>query len=155
VNAAELLHDLEARGVRVREREGAVVLAPAKLARPADLNALRAHKAAVLLILRTRALGTDWSRVSLQELDRVLEVAVPWSDLSLILAPGCRVARELRDRDPKPGRVWCVCEVIDLLLAAVTPGDARTIAEAKLDFAGSVTHAGEAPDRAPGSGRQP
>jgi hypothetical protein len=138
VNAAELLADLKARGVRVRERGGAVVLAPANLVRPAELDALRTLKQEVLACLRGQALGTDWSLVSLYQLDRVLEIAVPWADMPLILAPGCRLARELRARDPKPGRVWCTCEVLDLLLSGVTAEDAQKLAEAKLLFNATV-----------------
>ena len=95
----------------------------------------QAYKRAVL---RGRALSVDWDRVSLYRLDKVLEVAVPWADVPLILAPGCRSARELRDRDQKPGRVWCTCEVLDLLLTNVPCEDARKIGEAKLVFGGTV-----------------
>jgi hypothetical protein len=36
--------------------------------------------------------------------------------------------------------VWCVCEVLDLLLTGVPPEDARKVAEARLLFDGrSVT----------------
>ena len=30
--------------------------------------------------------------------------------------------------------VWCVCEVLELLLSGVTPDDARKIGEARLNF---------------------
>ncbi len=138
MNAEELLYDLETRGVHVRERQGSVVATPANLVKPADVAALRTLKPHVLAHLRGQALGTAWSRVSLHELDHVLEIAVPWCDLNLILAPGCRLARDLRARDPKPGRVWCVCEVLDLLLAGVPPEDAQKIGEAKLMLGGTV-----------------
>lgn len=61
-------------------------------------------------------------------------MAVPWSDLRLVIAPGCRIARELRATEPKPGRVWCVCEVIDLLLSGVKPDDAGEIADTRIAF---------------------
>ncbi len=152
MTAAELIADLEARGAHVRERAGALAVSPAGVLQDAEREALRAHKAAVLALLRERqartVAGTDWSRVSLYTLDRVLEVAVPWSDVPLILAPGCRIARELRERDPKPGRVWCVCEV--LLLTGVTPDDARKVAEAKLMFGGAVVGARQLGPEEPG-----
>jgi len=141
VTAAALVEALEARGARLSERDGDLVVKPRGILQEADREVLRAHKAAVLAVLRARALGTDWSRVSLYQLDRVLEVAVPWTDVPLILAPGCRLARELRDRDPRPGRVWCTCEVLDLLLSGVTPENARKVAEAKLGLGGAVVGA--------------
>jgi hypothetical protein len=136
---------LLARGVRLAARGKLLdVDAPTGTLQDGDRAALREHKAAVLALLRERraseAVTRDWRRVSLYQLDRVLEVAVPWSDVPLILAPGCRLARELRAQDPRPGRVWCVCEVLDLLLTGVTPEDARKVGEARLLFDGrSVT----------------
>lgn len=73
----------------------------------------------------------------------MLEIAVPWSDVPLILAPGCRIARELRERDSRPGRVWCVCEALDLLLTGVTPQDARKVGEARLLFNGHSVRVSE------------
>lgn len=146
MTAEALIADLEARGARLSEREdGALVITPRVVLEDAEREALRAHKAAVLALLRERqartVAGTDWSRVSLYTLDRVLEVAVPWSDVPLILAPGCRITRELRAQDPHPGRVWCACELADLLLTGVTPADARKVAETKLAVAGAVVGA--------------
>jgi len=133
VTAHDLISEAEARGLRLEARPGGVLhVAPRERLTPALREALRASKPDVLAVLRGRALGTDWSRVSLYQLNRVLEVAVPWADVPLILAPGCRIARELRARDPKPGRVWCVCEALDLLLAGVTPEDARKVGDARL-----------------------
>jgi len=36
--------------------------------------------------------------------------------------------------DARPGRVWCTCEVLDLLLVNARPADARAVAEARLLF---------------------
>lgn len=143
MTAAGLLADLEARGARVTERAGALTVSPAVVLQDADRAALRAHKAAVLDLLRERRAravpaGTDWRRVRLTDLHHVLDIAVPWTDVPLILAPGCRIARELRALAPRPGRVWCVCEVLDLILSGVTPDDAPKIAEAKVLFTGAV-----------------
>lgn len=143
MTALALLADLEARGVTLRPAGQQIAFeAPVGAMRDADREAIRAHKAAVLVLLRAREArvvpGVDWSRVSLTQLDRVLEVAVPWADVPVILAPGCRIARELRARDSSPGRVWCVCEVWDLLLTGVKPEDARKVAEARLMFGGAV-----------------
>jgi hypothetical protein len=143
VTAHELLAAARAAGLRLEARPGDVLhVAPRHRLTPDLREALRAQKAAVLdaireLQARTLA-GVDWSRVSLIALDRVLEVAVPWSDVALIVAPGCRIARELREREPRPGRVWCACEALDLLLSRATPEDARRIADARLTFDGEA-----------------
>lgn len=134
-----LIAELEARGVTLRERAGRLIIRPAKAITPQETELLRQAKPDVLAYLRGRAIGMDWSKVSLWSLDKILEIVVPWSDVRLVVAPGCRLARELRAQDPKPGRVWCVCEVLDLLLSGVTPADARKIGEAKLALDGNVT----------------
>lgn len=140
---AALVDALAARGATITAREdGALVITPRGVLQDADREALRAQKAAVVSLLRERQArtvsGVDWSRVSLYELDRVLEIGVPWADVPLILTPACRIAAELRSREPRPGRVWCVCEVIDLLLTGVRPEDARKVAEANLAFGGAA-----------------
>ena len=135
---AELVRTIESRGVTLREKAGAVVARPAGKVTPAERAALGVHKEAVLTILRQRqaqeVLGIDWTRVELRNLDRILEVAVPWSDTHLLIVPGCKVAKELRASDPQPGRIWCVCEILDLLLTNVSPREAQSLAEARLMF---------------------
>ncbi len=146
MSALELLADLERRGVTVREDSGDLVLGPADALRGVDLDRVKAAKPDILAALKRRALGVDWTKASLYQLDRVLEVAVPWSDVRLVIAPGCRIARELRATDPKPGRVWCVCEVLYLLLTGVTPEDAGKIAETRITFDAEwegIRHEGE------------
>jgi hypothetical protein len=132
VTALEVATALGARGVRLFEQDGSLAFAPRSKVSQADREALIAHKPALLTLVRARV--TQAARVNVWSLDRILEVAVAWSDVRLLIAPGCRVARALRAADPKPGRVWCVCEVVDLLLSGVRPEDARTIAEARLTF---------------------
>lgn len=140
----ELLSDLEDRGVRLQAAGDWITFeAPRGVLQDAEREALRAHKAAVLALLRGRqargVAGVDRAKFALWQLDRVLEIAVPWADVPLILAPGCRIARELRERETRSaGRVWCVCEALDLLLTNVPPDDARKIAEAKLLFGGTM-----------------
>jgi hypothetical protein len=140
VIAAAFIEKLRARGLYL-ELDGPALVIEAEegAARmtPEEREALKTLKPEVIAFLRGRTLGTDWTRVSLYQLDRVLEVSVPWSDVRLTIAPGCRLARELRARDQKPGRVWCTCEVLDLLLSGVTPEDARKVAQARLMFDGT------------------
>jgi hypothetical protein len=141
VTASALVAALEARGLRL-ELEGSRIVVErvdgALHVTKEEIGAIRSMESSVIAFLRGRTLGVDWSRLSLYQLDRVLEIAVPWFDLPLILAPGCRLARELRARDPNPGRVRCVCEVLDLLLSGVTVEDARKMGEARLTFGGAL-----------------
>lgn len=137
------IKSLEARGVKLRETSGGIGIRPARAVTATEIEVLKTLKSDVINYLRQRGarpegINVDWSRVSLWQLDRVLEITVHWADVPLILAPGCRIARELRERDSKPGRVWCVCEALDLLLTNVPPDDARKIAEAKLLFGGNM-----------------
>jgi hypothetical protein len=138
---ADVIVGLESRGASVRLRQdGAITIRPKGTVTPTEMEVLTALRADAVAYLRARSLGADWSRVSLYQLDHILEVDVPWSDVRLVLAPGCRIARDLRAKDARPGRVWCVCEVVDLLLTHVTPEDARAITDARLVF--DAAHAG-------------
>ena len=138
MTAEALVAVLESRGASLAIRDGNIIVSPRGVL-TADLRqALIARKPDVLAHLRARALGTDWSRVSLRTLDQVLEVEVPWSDMPLVIAPGCRIARELRAEGQRPGLVWCVCEVAQLLLCGVTAADVRAIAEARELFDGEL-----------------
>ena len=134
MTAETLVARIEARGLRLVRRGEIVAVRPAGQLATDERAAMRRLRPEIVVLLRTRAIGVDWSCVSLYSLDRVLEVAVPWSDVRLVIAPGCRIARELRASDPQPGRIWCVCQVSDLLLSGVTPEDARKITEARLAF---------------------
>jgi hypothetical protein len=131
VTPALLVESLERRGLRLKVDGTDLVVKPQAGVTPQDIQTLKAMKPGVIAYLRGRDLGVDWSTVALAKLDRVLELEVPGWDAHLILAPGCRIARELRAEEPKPGRVWCVCEVLDLLLMNVPPDDARRVAEVK------------------------
>ena len=133
-----LMADLESRGVVLAEKAGRLSVCPTAKVAAHELEALRSAKLDILRKLRARSLGTEWSTVPLSSLDRILEVMVPWSEINILLVPGCRIARDLRALDPKPGRVWCTCEVLDLLLSNLPPDDARKIAEAKMLMAGEL-----------------
>jgi hypothetical protein len=135
VTVHDVIRGLESRGAALRLREdGGIGIRPKGVATPTELEVLTTMREEAAAILRGRPFGAAWDKVSLYELDKVLEVAVPWSDVRLVIAPGCRVAAELRGQDPKPGCVWCTCEVLDLLLSGVGPEDARAIAGARLIF---------------------
>ncbi len=132
---AELVHGIEDRGGSLRLRkDGGIAIRPKGLVTPTELEVLTTLREVVVAYLCARRRGVDWSRVGLYQLDKVLEIEIPGWEVRMILAPGCRIARELRATDPKPGRVWCVCEVSDLLLSGVTPEDARKIAQTRLMF---------------------
>lgn len=144
MTVGEFVRQLERQGFRLREEDGHLVINPKQRVTPTLKETLTSRGLEIRDYLRERKarpnVGGDWSQLSLFGLDHVLEVVVPWSDIRLVLAPGCRVARELRDQDPHPGRVWCVCELADLLLSGVIPPDARAAVEARLVF--DAEHAG-------------
>ena len=129
-----LISALESRGVSVTVDGEELVLRPARAVTAADVAALRERKAEILGLLRARDLGADWRAISLYEVDKIVELRIPGFETTLILCPGCRVAQELRKTDSQPGRIWCVCEVIDLVTSGVTPGDARAVAQARVLF---------------------
>jgi hypothetical protein len=143
VTPAELVGALEARGLRFQVRAGNLVASPAGVLTDAERAALSQAKPAVLALLRERQarLLDDVAKVKLRDLTRVLEVAVDWCDVPLLIAPGCKVAQALRAADPKPGRIWCVCEVLDLLLTSVPREDAQKIGQAKVALSGTITGA--------------
>jgi hypothetical protein len=135
VNAADFVDRLRERGLYVQLDDDRLLLELEDgCPRPTDEERRLLKDLTPQLVAHLR--GVDWSQVSLYALDRVLEIAVPWSDVPLVLAPGCRIAGVLREHDPLPGRVWCVCEVCDLLLKGMGKEDARKIAETKLAFGG-------------------
>jgi len=142
VTALELLRDLEARGVQLHLKPGDrfAYVAPEGALAESDLSALREHKGQVLGLLRARAEGTfeGVAGTSLWALDRVVEVEVPWHNETLFFSPGPGRTQQLEDEGISRGRVWCTCELLDLLLTGVTPEDARAIAEAKLAFGGAT-----------------
>ena len=134
----EFVRQLEGQGFRLRVQGSNLIINPARRVTSTIKETLAELGPEIARHLHhrqtPRVVGVDWSRVGLYQLDRVLEVAVPWSDVRLVIVPGCKIARRLRATDPKPGRIWCVCEVSDLLLSGVTPEDARKIAATRLMF---------------------
>jgi hypothetical protein len=96
------------------------------------VEAIRASKA------KEAVVDIDITKLSMGKLTKVLELAVPWCAQSVFIAPGCHIARRLAEVHGR-GRVWCTCEVLDMLLSHVSPDEARKIAEAKLTFDGAVS----------------
>ena len=139
----EFVRQLEGQGFRLRVQGSNLVINPARRVTSTIKETLAELGPEIARHLRhrqtSRVVEVDWSRVGLYQLDRVLEVAVPWSDVRLVIAPGCRLAREFRASDPKPGRVWCVCEVLNLLLSGVKPEEAQKIAETRIAFNAAMT----------------
>jgi hypothetical protein len=134
----QLLTTLEAKGVRVSEQDGRLAVSPPGVLSEDERNAIRAHKPALLALVRERAGQPlpDITRVSLWKLDKIVEFRVPWYDQTLYLAPGCRVARRLADQYGA-ARVRCVCRVLDFFAM----GDASACQEAAAVFRGRVVGA--------------
>ena len=121
----------------------AIAEAPAGVVRDREREALRAHKASVLSILRKRRAraAQDLEGLAgrpLYRLTNVLEVAVPWTSETLFIVPGPAHAAQLDAEGITRGRMWDTAELLDLVLTSVTPEDARSIAESKLTLRGAV-----------------
>ena len=74
------------------------------------------------------------------QLDRMLEVRVPWLPAALWFVPSESHAEVLTLKGVHRGRIWTARELHDLLsIPGITKAGARTIAEAKREFGGAVT----------------
>lgn len=137
MTAAEVLSGFRRRGVKLWPAGDRLrYAAPEGLLTAADLAALAEVKMAVLELLKDELAALP--AVRLGALNRVLEVAVPWAELPLLFVPGCRLAERLRATEARPGRVWCTCELRELLLTGLEPLEARLVAEAKVALDGRV-----------------
>jgi hypothetical protein len=137
VTAAQAVAEARRHGCRLKLEDGRPVLygRPGSLPEPI-LDTLKANRESVAALLATEeppAPLPEVARVSLYQLDKVLEIVVPWSDQTLFLAPGCRVARQLAERYGQ-NHVRCVCAVLDFFLR----GDAPAILEAARLFDGRI-----------------
>lgn len=140
MTASEVLSGLRRRGVKLWPAGQRLrYAAPEGLLTAADLAALAEAKAAVLELLEAELATLPALRLA--ALDRVLEVAVPWAELPLLFVPSCRVAERLRASEASPGRVWCTCELRELLLTGLEPAEARAVAEAKAVLDGRLVAA--------------
>jgi hypothetical protein len=75
----------------------------------------------------------------LDQLDRELEVRVPWLDRPLWFVPDETAASVLLAEGISRGRIWTVYELCDLFtIPGLTKAGARTVAEAKLAIDGMV-----------------
>jgi hypothetical protein len=77
-------------------------------------------------------------RTKITALDKILEVSVPWADQTLFLAPGCKVAARLSTEFGR-GRVWCVCELLDLVFSGIRGEDLKKVMDIKLTFDGQTS----------------
>ena len=76
----------------------------------------------------------------LDQLDRVLEVRVPWERASLWFTPTEADAEALVRKGVSRGRIWTSGELQDLLaIAGISKAGARTIALTKIEFDGEIT----------------
>ena len=144
MTAVEIIANLEARGISLELDEscGFVIETNGPRPTPDDMVALRAEKDEIVDALRARQAAPATERplpepleMPLHKLTNILVLDVPWCAQPVYIAPGCGVARRLA-RGHGHGRVWCVCEVLDLLFSRISPSDARKIAEGKLMFDG-------------------
>ena len=140
-DVAELVGTLRTRGVTLRPDGDLLRIRPASMVSPDEKAALRVHKAEVLALLRpdpaevARVLG-----LPLAQLDRALEVRVPWWPDGLWFVPTVADAEALCAEGITRGRIWTVGDLQDWLsIPGMTKAGARTLALAKLEFDGVIT----------------
>jgi hypothetical protein len=75
----------------------------------------------------------------LTELDRVIEVRVPWWPLTLWFVPGEADVQALLGEGVTRGRIWTATELADLLTLGVPPAAAQTVAVVRAEFDGAIT----------------
>ena len=143
MTAAELVADIERRGVRLTPHPdgGALVAEPKGALTPTERAELINRKPEVLALLRNRRhaeLIAEAARWPLWKLPAPVEVFVPWAPVTIFIVPGPGLARQLEEDGIGRGRIWTASEVLDLLLTNVPRDDARSIAEAKFMFAGTL-----------------
>jgi TubC N-terminal docking domain len=139
-DVAGLVGTLRDRGVTLKPDGDLLRIRPASMVSPDEKAALRVHKAEVLALLRSdpaevvRVLG-----LPLDQLDRILEVRVPWWPDGLWFVPTEADAEMLCGEGITRGRVWTARELQDLLtITVLTKTAVRTVAEAKLAMDGDV-----------------
>jgi hypothetical protein len=139
-DVAELVGTLRTRGVILRPDGDLLRIRPASMVSSDEKAALRVHKAEVLALLR---LDPEVGRVlglPLDQLDRVLEIRVPWWPDPLWFVPAEADAEILVHEGISRGRIWTAGELRDLLsIPGITKASARRVAEAKLAMDGDVT----------------
>jgi hypothetical protein len=139
--AALLVADLQARGVTLEPRGDRLAVRPVDRVTSGELEALKRHKPEVLALLRradsevARVLG-----LRLPQLDRLLEVRVPWLAVSLWFVPDPSAAEVLVGEGVSRGRIWTSSELIDLIgIPNITTASARRLAETKAAIDGEIT----------------
>jgi len=141
MTAVALVADLQARGVTLEPRGDRLAVRPVSRLTREEIEALRRHKAEVLALLRGPA-PAEVARVlglPLNQLDRVLEVRVPWLPVTLWFCPAEADATGLMTEGVSRGRIWTAAELLDLLgIPSITKAGVRTLAVAKLEFDGDV-----------------
>jgi hypothetical protein len=156
VTAAALVSTLHARGVTLKPRGDHLVARPVSRMTTDEVEALRRHKVEILELLRRETERPDPVEVArlldlpISQLDRMVEVRVPWLPLTLWLVPSLRAAELLVQEGLSRGRIWTATELLNLLaVPGITTADARRLAEAKLEFDGEITGVRPVPEDLP------
>lgn len=157
MTAAEVLTSLRDKGVTVRADGDAVHLRPRSALTDDDIAAVSAVKDELVQLLVggagdhpiPDAAGPRHVADALPFLDMpldvfktdgaLLEVSVPWLDVTLWFVPTKDDANVLLEEGVTRGRIWTSGELMDLMTAAPLTGETvRTIALAKIEFDGDV-----------------
>jgi tubulysin polyketide synthase-like protein len=141
MTTADLLSDLQARGIRLQANGDRLrVEAPTGVLTPKVRETLAARKAELLQLL-----APDPSRLLAMPLDafaaagQMLEVHVPWWPDRLWFVPDAPAAAILTHEGMSRGRIWTAGELADLLsIPGLTKEGVQRVAEARIAFDGDV-----------------
>jgi TubC N-terminal docking domain len=143
---AELVANLQARGVMLRPSGETLKIRPASRLTREELEILRAHKDEVLTLLHAVPVATspppptsspaEVARVlglPLSQLDRMLEVRVTWLPATLWFIPDEAAIEVLVAEGVSRGRIWTAGELLELMATpTMTKTGAQGVALAKL-----------------------
>jgi hypothetical protein len=144
--AAAMIADLRARGVSLERRGDRLIARPVSRLTLNEQEILRQHKAEIMTLLKRSPVPLDPLEVArilglqIPQLDRMVEIRVPWLPVTLWFVPGPAEVEILVAEGVTRGRIWTSLELLQALaIPDITTAGVRRLAEAKLEFNGEIT----------------
>jgi hypothetical protein len=123
-----------------------LIARPVSRLTPNEQEALRQHKAEIMTLLERSPVPPDPLEVArilglqISQLDRMVEIRVPWLPVTLWFVPGPAEVEILVAEGVTPGRIWTSLELLQALaIPDITTAGVRRLAEAKLEFKAEIT----------------